>query len=246
MRLVVLAVLVGAFLPGLRAQEVFSRKNTFTVFGEYSNDSSHIILGYAPNRRLAGVGGQYERRLVAGRYATLAYMAEFRPFVVSSDIVATYTYSGTDTFMGTTFPISGSNTGMVFSCLPGNVTVTGGAPDGSSSYSETITTTCGRENTLAQAGSPVGLRVNLRPGKRLQVMLSSNGGYMFATKPIPIPRAGSFNFTFNFGGGLEYYTSARRSVRVEYLVQHYSNKFTAPENPGVDSGFVRVGYAFGR
>ena len=33
----------------------FTQKNTFTVFGEYSNDSSHIILGVTPNRKLAGI-----------------------------------------------------------------------------------------------------------------------------------------------------------------------------------------------
>lgn len=76
--------------------------------------------------------------------------------------------------------------------------------------------------------------------------MSANGGYLFSTKAIPIPDAGSFNFTFEFGGGLEYFYAPRRSARLEYVVQHYSNHYTAPENPGVDSGFLKVTYAFGR
>ena len=112
---------------------------------------------------------------------------------------------------------------------------------GRCSYEVKGTVTCGRQTTVAQGGSPIGLRVNLLPRRRLQVTLSSNGGYMYSSRPLPITGAGSFNFTFNFGGGLEYFTSARRSVRVEYLVQHYSNHNTADQNPGVDSGFVRVG-----
>ena len=58
--------------------------------------------------------------------------------------------------------------------------------------------------------------------------------------------AGSFNFAFNFGGGVEFFRSQTQSIRLEYQVQHLSNKDTADLNPGIDSGFVRFTYAFGR
>lgn len=239
------ALLFLVLSPVLKAQETFGRTNTVVAFAEYSNDSSHIILGSTPNRKLSGIGGQYERRLVRSRYADLAYAAEFRPLIFSSDPVANSTIMGSFSYGGMTFPINQQMSSVVFRCIPGTVTTSYTNPNGNSS-NYTDTTTCTRQTTIAQGGSPIGLRVSLRPGKRLQVTLSSNGGYMFATKAIPIPAAGAFNFTFNFGGGLEYYTSARRSVRLEYLVQHYSNHDTADANPGVDSGFVRLGYAFGR
>ncbi len=69
---------------------------------------------------------------------------------------------------------------------------------------------------------------------------------MYSNRPIPIPDAGSFNFTFEFGGGFEYFHAPHRSARLEYVVQHYSNHYTANQNPGVDSGFVKLTYAFGR
>jgi len=220
--------------------EPYSRRNTFTVFGEYSNDSSHIVLGRTPNRKLAGVGAQYERRLLGNEYVTWSYEAEFRPFIVSSDPFASYT--STDTFNGTTSsPVLSS--GMVSECVAGTSTYTFTGPFGTESG--VIVTQCSRVQTLAQGGSPIGFRFHLMPRRKLQLMFSSDGGYMYSTKPIPIPTAGGFNFTFNFGAGFEYFYKPHRSVRLEYLVQHYSNAYTAGSNPGVDSQFIRVGYSFG-
>jgi opacity protein-like surface antigen len=69
---------------------------------------------------------------------------------------------------------------------------------------------------------------------------------MFSTQQVPIPNAGAFNYTFEFGGGLEFYRSHTNSMRLEYQVQHFSNKETGTVNPGVDSGFIKLTYAFGR
>jgi hypothetical protein len=38
---------------------------------------------------------------------------------------------------------------------------------------------------------------------------------------------------------------ARRWVRLEYPVQHCSNKDSADVNPGVDSGLIKLSYSFG-
>jgi hypothetical protein len=218
----------------------YTRKNTFDVFVEYSNDSSHIILGSTPNRKLAGIGARYERRLVAKPYLVWSYMAEFRPFILSSDPIADT--SETETVNGVN---QGTITGSeeVFKCVRSTLSFSSSGPFGTASG--TYSVACSRQQTLAQGGSPIGFRVNLFPRHPLQLTVSSNGGYMYSTKPIPTPGAGSFNFTFNFGGGLEYFYKPNRSVRLEYLVQHYSNHFTAAENPGVDSGFIRLAYAFG-
>lgn len=237
--------LVGA-LPGQATSAgdaaPYSRKNTFGVFGEYSNDSSHIILGDTPNRKLAGIGVEYERRLVENGFLRWSYVAEFRPFIVSSDPAVNYVET---VCVGPCYTSSGGPD-VVFQCVAGTSTFPVTQVPGGTTGTGTLTTRCTREQTLAQGGSPIGTRINLLSRRRLQLTFSSNGGYMFSTRQIPIPNAGSFNFTFNFGGGLEYFYAPRHSVRLEYLVQHYSNHYTAPENPGVDSGFVRLTYAFGR
>lgn len=106
--------------------------------------------------------------------------------------------------------------------------------------------TCPRRTVVEQGFAPAGLRLNLMPRHRWQLTFSSIGGYMFSSQQVPVPDAGAFNFTFDFGGGLEYYLSTSRSFRLEYQVQHFSNKNTAPQNPGVDSGFLKLTYAFGR
>jgi opacity protein-like surface antigen len=109
-----------------------------------------------------------------------------------------------------------------------------------------IETVCTRQTVTEQGFTPAGIRINFLPSHKLQPTFNSNAGYMFSTKPVPLATAGSFNYTFDFGGGLEYYLSSTRSVRLEYQVQHFSNKGTAVQNPGVDSGFIKLTYAFGR
>ncbi len=69
---------------------------------------------------------------------------------------------------------------------------------------------------------------------------------MYSTQPIPTQSAGSFNFTFDLGAGLEVYRSARTSIRAEYRYHHISNHNTATQNPGIDNGLFQVSYTFGR
>lgn len=63
---------------------------------------------------------------------------------------------------------------------------------------------------------------------------------MYSTKPIPLPYAGSFNFTFDVGTGIEVYRARMRSIRVKYRYHHISNNDTAIDNPGIDNGLLRL------
>ena len=56
-----------------------SRVNTFGVFAGYSNDSSHILLGNAENRRLLDIGLTYNRRLLHGWFVNWEYSGELLP-----------------------------------------------------------------------------------------------------------------------------------------------------------------------
>jgi hypothetical protein len=220
----------------------YSRLNTFSGFSEYSNDSSHIILGNAENRKIGAIGFQYQRRLVNRRLWNFSFTAEIRPGMLESDptLIETVTYKLPPPPITVPYPET-----PVVVCRGATYTLTGQSPTGQQ-FSNVVTDTCARRTVIEQGFSPAGVRFNLMPRHRLQLTFSSFAGYMFSTQDVPIPDAGSFNYTFEFGGGLEFFSSRTRSVRLEYQVQHFSNKQTADQNPGVDSGLIKLTYAFGR
>jgi hypothetical protein len=221
----------------------FGSKNTYSAFIEYSNDSSHIILGSASNRKFASLGFQYERRLLSTRQFVWRYAAEFRPLILESDPTATLTISIVAPPPTVTFF---EPTASALQCIGGQRVISGTDPITGIHYAETILTSCGRRWTYAQGLSPAGTRINLLPHRRLQPTASFLAGYMLSAKKIPLDAAGAFNFTFEFGAGVEYFQSQFRSIRFEYQIQHFSNAYTAVENPGVDSGLFKLTCNFGR
>jgi opacity protein-like surface antigen len=241
--LAVLLVLASAADAQIGEANGFGRKNTYSAFLEYSNGSSHIVLGDSPDRKFAGLGIQYERRLLANRAFVWRYAAEFRPLVLESDPTATLTVSIIAPPPAITVI---EPTAAALQCIAGQRNFSGTDPVTGIHYSETILTSCGRRWTYAQGLSPAGTRINLLPHRRLQPTASFLAGYLLSAKKIPLDSAGSFNFTFEFGAGLEYYQSQSRSLRLEYQIQHFSNAYTADTNPGVDNGLFKLTYSFGR
>jgi opacity protein-like surface antigen len=222
----------------------YARNNTFSVFGAYSGDSSHMLLGSAENRRLLELGVAYGRKLMMNRIVNWQYNGELLPVALESDPVvhtvyhssSPYVDSWTETDVQTAACVSGS----------GNYNYTLKFSEGNIDYSGTYVITCSRQWTIGEAISPVGFQWNFRPQHKLQPFFIGHGGYMYSTQPIPIPEAGSFNFTFDLGSGFELYRSKTRSVRAEYRYHHLSNHNTANQNPGVDNGLVQLTYSFGR
>jgi opacity protein-like surface antigen len=241
--LAVLLVLASAANAQIGEAPRFGSKNTYSAFLEYSNDSSHIILGSSPNRKFSGLGIQYERRLLSNHAFVWRYAAEFRPLVLESDPTATLTISIIAPPPAITVV---EPTAAALQCIAGQRTFSGTDPTTGIHYSETILTNCGRRWTYAQGLSPAGTRINLLPHRRLQPTASFLAGYLLSAKKIPLDSAGAFNFTFEFGAGLEFYQSQSRSIRFEYQIQHFSNAYTAAANPGVDSGLFKLTYSFGR
>ena len=222
------------------ANPYFARKNSFSVFAAYSNDSSHMLLGYTENRKLLDFGVSYSRRLWIGRIVNWQYNGEVLPVALESDpvIEQTQTYIAPSIFAGLTqtvplLPVS--------ACQPGKGTVSEGTE-----IVYNYVNTCGRRWTMGEAVSPIGMQFNFRPRRKTQPFVITHGGYMFSTQPIPTSDAGSFNFTFDLGAGIEMYRSKSKSVRAEFRYHHISNHDTAGENPGIDSGLFQVTYSFGR
>ena len=233
----------------------YSRKNTFGLFTEYSNNSSHILVGNARNRKLAAFGATYTRRILLRPSVDIQYMAEVRPVLFESDPVTNVT----EMYIGppANYTQTSSNT-YAPKCSTGPATTINGivssGPYQGSPYTLVFTTTCTRQWTFGQGFSPAGIKFNLWPRHRLQPVFTVAGGYMFSTKPIPTNTAGSYNFTIEFGAGVEFYHQhndsasifSNRSLRAEYRYHHISNGYTATQNPGIDSGLLQVTFDFGR
>jgi hypothetical protein len=239
---VVCCLLSGAAALGQTVGEAtYSRVNTWSAFGEYSNDSSRILMGNAVNRKIGAVGFGYERRLLHRRSFNFSYAAEWRPGMMESDPAQIVTTTETT-------PYSFTQTGpavAVLKCavavLPFNFTFPGEPP-----ISGVETDTCGRAQVVQQSLTPLGFRVNGWTRRRIQPTFRGDLGMLFSSQQEPVPGAGNFNVMFDFGPGVEFYSSHAASVRLEYVVQHYGNLGTAGLNPGVDNGFAKLTWTWGR
>jgi opacity protein-like surface antigen len=220
----------------------YARTNTLGIVGAYSWDSSHMLLGAAEKRELLNIGVSYSRRLLMNSAVNWQYDVELLPVALESDPTATQVvqFSGPD---GIT---TSYNVGAVMvTCAPVTMSFSSSAGPGGTPISYTATDYCsGRQWTAGEAMSPVGMQWNFLPRRRIQPLFEGHGGYMYSTRPIPIVTAGSFNFTFDFGTGLEIFRSNLNSIRLEYRYHHISNHYTAGTNPGIDSGMLQVSYCF--
>lgn len=234
--------------PGLRAQSqadsrYYARKNTFGFFSAYSNDSSHMLLGRSENRKLFELGASYNRRLLLGRAVNWQYSLEVLPVALESDPVETVTEIITLTNPPPGFPPTFTQTTQEVNAQACQASSGSGTVPGL--YTYTYTATCSRQWTMGEAMSPIGFQWNFLPRRTLQPFAVGHGGYMFSTKPIPTTYAGSFNFTFDFGAGVEFYLTRSQSIRAEYRYHHISNHYTAEQNPGIDNGLFQLTWTFG-
>lgn len=235
-----LAALSPAQTP--RRSGYYSRLNSFGIFAGYSGDSSHMLLGNVGQRKLLVIGASYNRRLLLRRVASWQYSAEVLPIALESDPLSMFVNHQTSP-LDQTFVNPGA---PPVTCSPITVDYSFPSTNGET-YAGTATIYChGRRWTMGEAISPVGFQWNFLPARKLQPLIAGHGGYMFSTKEIPVMGAGSFNFTFDLGVGLELYRSPTRSIRLEYRYHHISNDRTADVNPGIDNGLVQLTYSFGR
>jgi len=255
MKLVVCGLLLSVAACCSSAQEktdeVFSRKNTWTVFAEDSGTSSHILMGSVRHRELIDLGFGYTRRVLRFRGTSLGYHAEIRPALFESDPVTIDNYTQTTTYPGQPpFTYSGQSSTVGYgTCQPGTTTSTFAPPPadpGQPTFTIVDNIACGRQWTAGQAFSPLGFKYSMRTRHALQPFFVGTLGYMYTSRPVPVAGAESFNFLFSFGPGIELYRSGRRSISVEYRFSHFSNRDTAPENPGTDNMMLKVSYSFGR
>lgn len=226
---------------GAPAAAIYASKNTLGIIGAYSWNSSHILLGDAEHRMLLEIGGSYSRRLLLNHVVNWQYDGELLPVALESDPLTYFLNQETS-------PVKQTSAGILpespVTCAPFSVTYS--YTVNNVTYSGTETEACsGRQWTVGTAMSPVGMRWNFFPAHKLQPFVDGHGGYIYTTRPIPVDGAGSFNFTFDIGAGIQIFRSKTRSIRAEYRYHHISNHETATLNPGIDNGLLQVTYSFG-
>ncbi len=220
----------------------YARSNSFGISIAYSPDSSHILLGVAEKRKLLDFSLSYGRRVYSSPNVNWAYEAAFSPLSFVGDPrtreIITETTPALDVVVYDSVPRVG--------CTPVQTSYSSKDLKGVT-HSGTIDTFChGRQWTIGQTLAPIGMRWNFRPGRKLQPTFSAHVGYMYSSRPVPVPRAGGFNFTFDVGSGMELYRDRSRSLRLEYRYHHISNHDSAIENPGIDNGLIQLSCVFGR
>lgn len=89
--------------------------------------------------------------------------------------------------------------------------------------------------------SPVGFKFHFLQGRHARVFLSASGGFLAFAENVPHPDARKFNFTFDFGGGVQIWARSNWGVTLGYKLHHLSNANTADANPGLDASIFYIG-----
>lgn len=120
---------------------------------------------------------------------------------------------------------------------PRNEIVTFRAPNG-----DTFTVARIRLTSVYGVGlAPVGWRLYIWQSKPMRLFLSASAGVLSFLDDVPLPGARKFNFTFDFGGGVQLLSRSHWTVTLGYKLHHLSNANTAPVNPGLDANIFYLG-----
>jgi hypothetical protein len=97
------------------------------------------------------------------------------------------------------------------------------------------------ETKYGVGAAPIGLRMGIPVFTSLFLFASGSAGFIAFEGAVPTFGASSFNYTFDFGGGLEGSVTDRWLIYGGYKLHHLSNAGSAYENPGIDSNMFYVG-----
>ena len=106
----------------------------------------------------------------------------------------------------------------------------------------------GRSAVYGGGISPIGFKFNLARQRKVQPFFSATAGFVYSldTIPVPVPEATRFNFTFDFGGGVQLFRSGGKALMLGYKLNHISNAGRPRVNPGVDMSVFYAGFSLFR
>jgi hypothetical protein len=256
MRALIAVLLLAALVGRAEGQELkrYDPKRSYSLFAEYSNDSSRIMIGASQNRRLLAAGVDLNRRLGGRSMFSWRYQLEVIPLVLLQNPRLTTTL--TNTVIGDPAAVPFPVGTYQFSSLQQRQCASSSAsgtyydegqngeltPVGAFAY----TNACSHPWTYGGGVSPLGQKVNFLTRNRVQPYIAMNAGFVAFAKTVPSDDATMFNFTFEFGGGVEWNTSSGRAWSLDYRYHHISNAGRGMSNPGVDNGTFRLARSFGR
>ncbi len=93
---------------------------------------------------------------------------------------------------------------------------------------------------------PVNFRFIFFPKRRIKPFAQIGAGILLTNKAIPVPVSKPLNFTGEFGGGVQYFTSRRKAITLGYKYFHISNGNIGGRinNPGYNANVFYVGFSF--
>ncbi len=231
----------------------FSLRQGWSVFTEYSPDSTHLFLGISQDREFFSSGISYHHRLLLNRVWQLSWTPEVRPFMVESDPVRTAENYNVCVFPDGNVnqpctPMSGYSRFVphepVLDATPATWSATGsvaGQP-----YYENYTYYYSRRYTWVPGLSPIGFQGDFFPRSSVQPLVEVSGGFAASLRDIPLFDTSAFNFTFSFGAGVRMFRTLTHAMEIEFRVQHFSNGYLGTANdPGIDSRVLRMSYVWG-
>jgi opacity protein-like surface antigen len=222
-----LSLLLGSSAPAF-SQEYTDALNTganeYQIWSGYGLPQNPTWFGSQTGQGLSITGFQYGRVLLASNSLAWKYTIDAIPMAFTS----------TEGEGSICVPIPGTN-----ACTVQGLVV--------------------RKTSFGAGVNPVGMQLNFRRRQRLQPMFNGALGFLYFDQPTPVlsvpdfaaglastPASSQFNFTFDFGGGVQWFISPNHSLTVGYRFHHLSNHNIADANPGIDSHFLYVGFSFHR
>ncbi len=98
--------------------------------------------------------------------------------------------------------------------------------------------------TVAAIGvSPLGLELYAAPVRHLRLVVHSSAGILDFARAVPLPEGRGFNFTYQFGGGVQWVIGNGMAFTAGYRWHHLSNGRSALSNPGVNSNILYLGWS---